>query len=554
MRQPQTHRIPSLLIAFSTIPEGSEETEHSTVAWAHLCETFGTSIRPEDRKYLAEAYQANASEEAAELNHPSTVNELRDWALYESVGDAHIPEWHEAANPEQLEMFLGEEWTDAMRQCNNDPETFVALDADTTGAYIAIDVYGDTCKLVEGLPRLPMSDEHVELRFYETHTRKVVIERSDDLLTSSEVSAHAKEVTQAILDELKTWQSFKCFCRRPRREAPCVIDTRWVYKWKLVKGVRRIRARLCLRGFKEFGADGQSNFSATASRFSQRVLVSEGVLRGWCLASSDVPKAFLQGVSYEELAQSTGQPKRDVSFELAGEALHCLRQLPEFSGFDPRTEVLHCLKPGTGCRDAPKCFSLKLRKATSKYGFKCSTVDPELELLFRNSELVMAILKHVDDLKMIGPKQEIISFVDYLSGIFGKLDIDFHKFTFCGVNHVQDADGSVSMDQIKFLSSCKPMAVANQAPSDELPEDIRRHFLSLLMTVAYSLLTRPDRAVFVTALQRESHKAQFLHVTRINTLLRWAQANPRKLVYPAMQYPDALVQISDSSYRAKAED
>ena len=543
----------------STIPEGSNESGRSLVSWIQLCDTFGDAITEEDREHLTEAYLASACEEAPQGGHlyisGESVPDLKSWIQSTDACEAEIPAWADAFNPEQTQYFLNEEFSEVLSSCNCDADDYTALDADDTGVFVAIEVYGSECKCLEGLPRQPMADEHAELRFYEAHTRKVVIERSDDLLTQEEIRLHASEVTQAIIDELKTWQGFKCFKRRPRAEAPCVIDVRWVFKWKFVKEVRKIRARLCLRGFKESGSDDQSNYSATATRFSQRALVSECVLRGWVLASSDVPKAFLQGVSYDELAQATNRPKRDVSFDLTGEALHCLRQMPEFKGFDPRHEVLHCLKPGTGCRDAPKCFSLKLRKATSEYGFVSSTVDPELELLFKAGELQMAILKHVDDLKMVGPKGEIIKFVDYLSGIFGKLDIEFHKFTFCGVAHEQHDDGSVSLDQTKFLAACKPMIAPKLAPTEELPEDIRRHFLSLLMTIAYSLITRPDIAVFVTALQRESHKALYVHVTRINTLLKWAQANPRKITYPVMRdYPDALVQISDSSYRAKAED
>ena len=94
---------------------------------------------------------------------------------------------------------------------------------------------------------LPHADEHVELRIYETHSRKVIIERSDDLLTPEEVEQNKTAVVQAILDELKTWEGYKCFCRRPRKSAPCVIDVRWVFKFKIVKGERKIRARLCLR-------------------------------------------------------------------------------------------------------------------------------------------------------------------------------------------------------------------------------------------------------------------------------------------------------------------
>ena len=326
---------------------------------------------------------------------------------------------------------------------------------------------------------------------------------------------------------------------------------------KHIKGERKIRARLCLRGFKETGADDQSNYSATASRFSQRLLVSECVLRGWTLASSDVPKAFLQGVTYSELAAETQKPMRDFSFELPKVGADCIRQLPGFQNFDPTREVLHCLKPGTGCRDAPKCFSLKLRQATQAFGFVCSSVDPELELLFEGSELPMVVVKHVDDLKMAAKRELIEKFVEHLARTFGKLDIEFQDFTFCGVRHIQDASGGVTLDQIQFLAACKPIfqPCATKGDSEALlPEDARRHFLSLLMTLAYGLLTRPDIAVFITALQRESHQARAIHIRRLNQLLRWVQANPRRVHYPVMDYPDALLQISDAAFKARAED
>ena len=558
---PAEAETPSSVARLSTIPEGSVETtshSESQVSWAALCETFGDSICPEDRDALSQAYLANATEEAPPLPESASIADVTHRVQSLLTMDADIPSWTEVTAHQQ-----GEEadlsFAATVASCNTEPSQYTVLDADEIGAYVAIDVYGDNCKLLEGLERMPNADEHAELRVYETHSRKVVIERSDDLLTAEEIEKNHAAVVQATIDELKTWEGFRCFARRPRKDAPCVIDVRWVHKWKVVRGERRIRSRLCLRGFKEFGADSQSNFAATASRFSQRLIVSECAAREWVIASSDVPKAFLQGISYEELAQATGQPLRDVSFELTGEGLRCLQTLPNFQGFNPATEVLHCLKPGTGCRDAPRCFSMKLRKVTQEFGLVCSIVDPEFEMLFSadSSELLMAIIKHVDDLKMIGSRKLIEKFVAHVSRVFGKMDVDWKEFTFCGVHHVQDEDGAIHLDQIKFLSACKtitsPCAIGGKNDT-VLPEAARKLFLSLLMTVAYALLTRPDVAIFVVALQRESHRAQVQHVKRLNTLLKWLQQNPRRLSYPVMPYPDTLLQISDSSYRAKAED
>ena len=43
------------------------------------------------------------------------------------------------------------------------------------------------------------------------------------------------------------------------------------------------------------------------------------------MAAIDIRKAFLKGVSYDELARETGEPRRGVNFELTEEAAAVLR-------------------------------------------------------------------------------------------------------------------------------------------------------------------------------------------------------------------------------------
>ena len=70
--------------------------------------------------------------------------------------------------------------------------------------------------------------------------------------------------------------------------------------------------RLTLRGFKDRDADSLDTYAGTSDRLSQRVIVSESVCRGWTMKALDIKKAFLKGVSYEELAKATDQPQRHV--------------------------------------------------------------------------------------------------------------------------------------------------------------------------------------------------------------------------------------------------
>ena len=147
---------------------------------------------------------------------------------------------------------------------------------------------------------------------------------------------------------------------------------------------RIIRARLTLRGFKDRDASDLERYAGTSQRYSQRLLVSEAVCRQWPLLSTDISKAFLQGVTYEELARLTGEPLREVNFYLPDQSLQALRQILGFESFDPGTEVLHCDKPGAGSVGAPRAFHLKLAQVTRT---QCRLVptktDAELLVLHR---------------------------------------------------------------------------------------------------------------------------------------------------------------------------
>ena len=59
-----------------------------------------------------------------------------------------------------------------------------------------------------------------------------------------------------------------------------------------------------------------------------------------------------------------------------------LRQIPGYEDYDERIHCLECDKPGTGSKDAPRAFSLKLATVTrsKKVGLKPTTFDSELEV------------------------------------------------------------------------------------------------------------------------------------------------------------------------------
>ena len=107
----------------------------------------------------------------------------------------------------------------------------------------------------------------------------------------------------------------------------------------------------------------------------------------------------------------TGEPLRDVNFVLPPNSIAALRQLPGYKDFTPATEVLHCLKPGTGSADAPRAFHLKLAKVTrNKCNLTPTKTDNELLILHRNGVLV-AIVALFTDFALAGAPQFVVAWL-----------------------------------------------------------------------------------------------------------------------------------------------
>ena len=140
------------------------------------------------------------------------------------------------------------------------------------------------------------------------------------------------------------------------------------------------------------------------------------------MATLDVKKAFLKGVTYEELADLTGEPIRNVNFEITEEVAKILRRFPGYEKFDRRLHVLRNKKPGTGTKDAPRCFAIKLRRAThDEFGAKSTTHDPQLIVKHETGALTLIGTIHVDDIKIAWGDDKVFDLlIKALEKIFGK--------------------------------------------------------------------------------------------------------------------------------------
>eukprot|EP00959_Pyramimonas_sp_CCMP1952_P223687 4677318-Pyramimonas_sp.AAC.1 len=107
--------------------------------------------------------------------------------------------------------------------------------------------------------------------------------------------------------------------------------------------------------------------------------------------------AFMKGLTYQELAEAIGEKDRVVRFILPPGSATVLRALPGFELYDNSKHCSQRLKPGAGTEDAPRAFSLMLRRTTRGFGIRPASYDEEFET---SNNLLTA--KHVPDINVAG--------------------------------------------------------------------------------------------------------------------------------------------------------
>ena len=191
-----------------------------------------------------------------------------------------------------------------------------------------------------------------------------------------------------------------------------------------------------------------------------------------------------------------------------------------------------------------------------------SSVDGELVLKFEQADngigtLICLTAKHVDDLKRTGKKKVIEWVLQQIQEDFGELKIEWFTFTNCGLRHIQDPTTfSITLGQEGYIKNMKPIIhedIKGFCSDTECTVKIIQLFMGLLGAVAYALTTRIDVAVFVCAMQRVTHKPKIIHVKRLNAVLRWMQANPKRLTLRPATGPSHLRCVGDAAFKKEDE-
>ncbi len=139
---------------------------------------------------------------------------------------------------------------------------------------------------------------------------------------------------------------------------------------------------------------------------------------------------------------------------------------------------------------------------------------------------------------------------------FDALKWEKDKFERLGLCHELHADGSRSVNQEYYVSGLafRNEEVCRACPAERLGETLKSQYLSLLGGVAWVVQTRPDIALFVSALQRKLQAPCGKDVVSLTRVLAYVKSKPMKMTFHKLSKPWRLHVISDSSFGSEDDD
>ena len=221
--------------------------------------------------------------------------------------------------------------------------------------------------------------------------------------------------------------------------------------------MRSVKARLCLRGFKDLAVDSLATYSSAAGRWGQRVICIVAAQNRWPLISADVSNAFLRGLTFKELAEAEGKPTREVSMELPKDTIPLLQTFPGFRDFNVIVEILHLDRPAYGLNDAPRAWGLRLKRHFASHNLLPTHCDNQIYVEHDSTGKLLAICSaHVDDIKIAATEQKLAQIVKELESAFEKVKVERGTFMHCGIQHIQDMTTyNISLDQDKHIAALR---------------------------------------------------------------------------------------------------
>ena len=391
-----------------------------------------------------------------------------------------------------------------------------------------------------------------ETSTFEDHQISAEMWPEIDLADSNEVKQFVEE------------KAFKPIHSLQLTDEMVVIDCKWVRKRKRYPdGSIKVKSRLCARGCLDAQKQQLTTRSTTATRLSQRLLVSQAARdEDKDVESWDISGAFLKGFDFKRIQESLKKlgldaPTRQV---VVFPPLNVWRHLPKYSDlFKVPQQSLHqygllCLKPIYGLNDAPLAWQLCLHEYILDLGAVRSKLDENCFLWKRPSttmslDNVEAMLTtHVDDLALTASSKWLNNNYDKFVQKFKKVSRQSLRFSHCGCTYRRTKDG-YAIDQEDFVDKMKPAPIPSRPDDSRLEQSEVTDFRSALGALLWVAATRLDLVADVSLLQSKVTTATVKERKMANEVLVKAKdCREAALHYRRFQAPhQRLVCIHDAS-------
>ena len=360
------------------------------------------------------------------------------------------------------------------------------------------------------------------------------VDEDTDVMDETAVYKHWEAFEESDASEMKQFVDEKVFKKVKLEHLPegiALVDATWVRKFKRTPdGKLKAKSRLCARGFLDPQKEELPTRSTTATRLSQRLIVSVAASYGFVLASLDASGAFLKGFSFsKEILRGRGIPCPDRRVVIVPPA-NVWRLLAMFDKSfhlddnDLGFYGLECLEPAYGLVDAPLAWQLCLHQTLEENGGSQSLLDENL-WHFKNDKGVLqaVITTHVDDLAVASSPQFLKDQHKMLTAKFGKMTIQELPFNHCGCRYTKLADG-YKIDQEEFTLALKTAEIENTSDPSRalLPAEISK-LRSILGGLLWLTSTRLDLVSDVGVIQSRITKATVADFQTANAIVKKAK-------------------------------
>ena len=409
------------------------------------------------------------------------------------------------------------------------------------------------------------------------------VDESTATLTEDEALKYPLLVNEGDKKEVEQFVQYKVFKLQRWSElykGANVVDCVWIRKWKV--HLKTIKSRMCSRGCFDKQKWSIERHSSTATRLSQRIVISIGQVDGMLFTfepenpddvtteSFDIAGAFLQGLEYTELADNA----RSLGYEVK-EPRKVYVQPPEnvwrhFRSIKDCPKELHvpdtkrgnyillCLRAMYGFVDAPLMFQLALLCfLIMETGAVKSIFDDNFLFWFWWIDdvwrLVLVVTVHVDDLQLTGSSYARNWIHDRLEIRFGKLKRQSLPYTHAGLELEQINPYCLFVHQTTFTSKLKPYPIdTSMKPDDDLDEALTTAFRSQTCACLWACQTRCEEICQVTSLQTKLKKPKVQDMISINTVIkRLKRPVKHGLFYWKLKPPLRVISVSDASGHSK---